>query len=860
MTLVQSDRARPAGNRGARSFRTIHPASDGWSKLLASALRRDLRASMRRLVTAILFAPALLKAQETTLVCKNLTASRAMERIVVDGVLDEPSWAGAAIGNEFVQNEPRPNEPSNYRSEVRVLFSDHAIHVGAVLFDHPDSVMMRLSGRDQIGITDWFGIVLDPYESGRNGFEFIVTAAGVQFDAIVANEQEDENWHAVWHSATKVNEQGWVAEMSIPYSAFRFPKAKEHVWSVQFMRLVGRTREKSFWNPIDPLKEGWLRQCGVVTGINGIDAPMRLMLLPYASAYAQHFPTDEPSENDWNSSFNGGMDVKLGLGDAYTLDMTLIPDFGQVVSDNVVLNLSPFEVYFNENRQFFTEGTELFQRGGIFYSRRIGGVPRRRGDLYAALQPGEAVTDDPGVSKLINATKISGRGAQGLGIGLLNAVTRATYGTITDSVGATRRVLTDPLTNYNVFVADQQLPNNGYVSVINTNVLRDGDTYDANTSAIDFVVNNKARTLQGTGVARLSQQYGSGITRAPGYSYSAGLSKTGGAWTYGTQYNEVSPDFNPNDLGFWQFMNYRGAEWNVNYTNYKPKKPWQRWGAAFEGEYLRVAQPDHFFNLALGLNTFRVLQGFNAFGASIRAEPVLTYDPFEPRVPGRLYEFPTNIQYRAWISTNYNLPYAVDLTAGYRRFHERDRKNLWVELENRFRPTDKLFFILSGSHEFKDEDVGWVAFYNDDIILGRRDQWTTELGLEGSYVFTNTLSLNTRARHYWSRAQYVEYHTLLLDGKLASTDYVGLYEDGSSRHNVDFDAFTVDLWLRWTFAPGSEITLGWKQNIFASEGIVRQNYMENLRNTWEAPGINSLSLKAIWFVDAGRWMSKKHGQ
>ncbi|MBK9176597.1 MAG: hypothetical protein IPM46_09715 [Flavobacteriales bacterium] len=108
--------------------------------------------------------------QDTTLVCKNLTAARAMERIVVDGVLDEPSWATAAIGTEFVQNELRPNEPSNYRSEVRVLYSDNAILISAVLYDDPDSVMMRLSGRDRIGITDWFGITFDPYESGRNGF------------------------------------------------------------------------------------------------------------------------------------------------------------------------------------------------------------------------------------------------------------------------------------------------------------------------------------------------------------------------------------------------------------------------------------------------------------------------------------------------------------------------------------------------------------------------------------------------------------------------------------------------------------------------------------------------------------------
>lgn len=795
-----------------------------------------------------------------SLVCKNLTAARTAERIVVDGVLDEPAWATAAIGTDFVQNEPRPNEPSRYRSEVRVLFSDHAIHVGAVLHDPPDSVMLRLSGRDQLGITDWFGIILDPYRSGRNGFQFVVTAAGVQLDAIVANEEEDENWHAVWQSATAITGEGWVAEMSIPYSAFRFPKASDHAWGVQFMRLVGRTREKSFWNPIDPLQEGWLRQCGMLTGISGIDAPLRLMLLPYASAYAQHFPADEPGASGWTRTVNGGMDVKLGLSDAYTLDMTLIPDFGQVVSDNVVLNLSPFEVYFNENRQFFTEGTELFQRGGIFYSRRIGGTPKLRGDLYASLGPGERIVDDPGVSKLINATKVSGRGAKGLGIGLLNAVTRATYGTIADSLGRERRVLTDPLTNYNVLVLDQQLPNNGYASAINTNVTRDGAATDANATAIDFVLNNKARTLKGTGVARLSQHHGNGIARQPGYSFKAGLDKTGGAWTYGAAYNEVSPRFNPNDLGFWQFRNYRGTEWGLSYTSYKPKAPWQRWGASFEGEYLRVIEPDHFFNLALELSTFRVLRGFNAFGGSVRAEPITTYDPFEARVPGRLYAFPVNVAYRAWISTDYNDPYAVDLTGSYRRFNERDRHTLFAELSQRFRPNDKLFFILNASHEVKRDDVGWVAYHNDGIILGRRDQWTTELGLEGSYTFTNTLSLNADARHYWSRAGYTEYHDLLSNGQLASTSYTGQNEDGTSRHDVDFDAFTVDLWLRWTFAPGSEVTLGWKSNIFAQEGTVRQDYLQNLRSTWAAPGINSLSLKAIWFVDAGRWIGRRRGK
>lgn len=799
------------------------------------------------------------------LLCKNIEAQHASEPITVDGVLDEPDWTVAIPGTGFIQNEPRPNEPATLQSEVRIVYDDDAIHIGATLFDpNPDSILQRMSPRDDLSLTDWFGVTIDPYKSGINGFEFVVTSTNVQTDMIVANEEEDANWHSVWKSAARITAQGWVVEMSIPYSAFRFPEAEVQDWSIQFVRTVGRTREKTFWNPIDPLKEGWLRQCGTVSGIHDISAPLRLMLYPYLSGYVQHFPTNDPGQEDWTTSFNGGMDVKLGLSAAYTLDMTLIPDFGQVVSDNVVLNLSPFEVQFNENRQFFTEGTELFQRGGLFYSRRIGGVPLLRGDLYNGLSAGETVVDDPGVSKLLNATKISGRGAGGLGLGMLNAVTRETHGSVRDSLGAERRVLTDPLTNYNVLVADQLLPNNGYVSLINTNVMRDGGTYDANSSALDFRLNNKARTIQGGGIARVSQQFGPGIDRQPGYAYTALLQKTGGSTTYALEYNQISDDFDPNDLGFWQLTNFKGVTGSAEYIKYKPKSPWQRWGLGFETEYLRVVQPDHFFNLAVELNTFWILKGFNAFGGHVRAEPVVTYDPFEARVPGRLYAFPTNVEGRVWISSNYNKPFAVDLDGYYRHFNDpgdgtgaRDRKIMKASFEPRLRPNDRTFVILSASHSFRDEDLGWVAFDADSIILGRRDLWTTELGIEGQYIFNNRMALTLRARHYWSRARYVDFHRLLDDGYLAPTGYDGLDEDGQPVHDVDFDAFTVDLIFRWNFAPGSEMTLGWKDNIFTSDNVIMVNYFDDLRNTWEAPGVNSFSLKVLYFIDAGKMFRAK---
>jgi len=149
------------------------------------------------------------------------------------------------------------------------------------------------------------------------------------------------------------------------------------------------------------------------------------------------------------------LDVKLGLNQAFTLDATLIPDFGQVQSDNRVLNLTPFEVKFNENRTFFTEGTELFGKGNLVYSRRIGGTPIHLYDAYNELKANEKVLKNPTESKLINASKISGRTKNGLGIGILNAITRPQHAIIQDlENGSIREFETDPLTNYNIFVLD----------------------------------------------------------------------------------------------------------------------------------------------------------------------------------------------------------------------------------------------------------------------------------------------------------------------------------------------------------------------------------------------------------------------
>jgi hypothetical protein len=193
------------------------------------------------------------------------------------------------------------------------------------------------------------------------------------------------------------------------------------------------------WNPVDPKISGFVNQEGLWTGIEKIEAPVRLSFSPYFSTYVNHYPDKDPATKDWSSSVNGGMDLKYGISDAFTLDMTLIPDFGQVQSDNRVLNLTPFEVRYNEYRPFFTEGTELFSKGNLFYSRRVGGEPLHAYDIDDQLSPDEMIVENPLQSKLINATKVSGRTKKGFGLGVFNALTKPMYATVENTITKEKR-------------------------------------------------------------------------------------------------------------------------------------------------------------------------------------------------------------------------------------------------------------------------------------------------------------------------------------------------------------------------------------------------------------------------------------
>ena len=309
---------------------------------------------------------------------KKLTATRTTISPKIDGNIDDAVWANAAIASDFIELRPVPGriEPKDGRTEIKMLYDDYAIYISARMYDHPDSVVHELVARDQIGNADFLGVIFDTFLDGVNGYGFFVTAAGVQFDAkysLIGGE--DENWNAVWESGVKLDNKGWTAEIKIPYSALRFSSKDIQNWGMNVTRKRTGKNRQTFWNYVDPKVDGFVNQSGILEGLQNIKAPLRLSFSPYVSTLINHYPYNSLGVKNTQASINGGRDVKYGINQSFTLDMTLIPDFGQVQSDYRVLNLTPFEVKFNENRQFFTEGTELFNKGDLFYSKRIGSIP-----------------------------------------------------------------------------------------------------------------------------------------------------------------------------------------------------------------------------------------------------------------------------------------------------------------------------------------------------------------------------------------------------------------------------------------------------------------------------------------------------
>ena len=458
--------------------------------------------------------PSVLHAQ-----VRSLPAIKITQPIKIDANLDDEAWKNIEATGNFITYSPVFGNISKRKTVVKIAYDNTAIYVGAYMYDNPVNIRKQLTARDVIDRqdVDIFTVGFDTYLDKQNAFIFRVTPANVQGDSKQSQGSSvvnDFSWDAVWESKTSIKADGWVAEIKIPLSAIRFSKKDLQNWGINFARFTRAENENSIWNPINPNISGELNQWGVWMGLNNIKPPIRLSFLPYLSGGVRISPTAKGNVTEFLKS--GGMDVKYGINESFTLDMTLIPDFAQVQSDNVFLNLSPFEIKFDDYRPFFTEGTELFNKAGLFYSRRIGDAP---GQAAAVLKtygdnPNYKIIKNPGITRLYNATKFSGRTKGNLGIGIFNAVSASMYAKIQNlNTGNDSSILTEPLTNYNIIVLDQVLKNRSSISFTNTNVLRKGNSRNANVSSIDLSLFDKKNNYNFSFTGKYSSIWGKQINK-----------------------------------------------------------------------------------------------------------------------------------------------------------------------------------------------------------------------------------------------------------------------------------------------------------------------------------------------------------
>lgn len=787
---------------------------------------------------------------------RSYRATRISTEIKIDGQLDDEAWSTANLAEGFTTNYPVAGKNSRYSTTVRMLYDDQALYISATMLDpEPDSIMYVLSQRDDFGNADWFGVQLDPYGRNQNGFGFYVTSAGVELDALLAVDPDDDDfsWNAVWKSRVAKIEGGWQVEMRIPFSAIRFPNKEEQTWNINFNRQVRRNREMSFWNPVDPFIVGEITQMAKVEDVRAIESPLRLSFIPYVAGYMENVSDPKNNINLNTQRLAGGLDLKYGINDAFTYDMTLIPDFGQTVSDQKVLNLSPFEVRFDENRPFFIEGTDLFQIGGQFYSRRIGGTPFYRDAIYGELGSGESVASNPQTASLLNATKISGRTKGGLGVGFFNAIENEMYATIENQTGEKREVLTNPYTNYNVLVFSQNLNNNSSVSFVNTNTTRNGSARDANVSIAEmdfFSKNRKYKIWSGLQVSTINQN-GELIT---GHAHSFWIGKVQGEWNYSIMYYEESDTYDPNDLGYLQSNNARGMEIELKKNRFSPKGNFLRKWNNLNVYYEQLYSTGQFAQLAVSGSSAGTLRNFLTVGVNGSVDPIGYVNHFESRTAGRPVNFDPSYSIGGFYSSDYSKKFALDLRGSFKQFTNWEQLGGNLTFSPRIRLSSRVFIVWNTTVEYYHHDYGYVQNLQPDdfdaIILGTRNREVITNSIKGEFIFTNRMGVDLRFRHYWQNVAYLNFHTLNDEGWRNETTYNPKNDNEESLHNTSYNAFTVDMNYRWVFIPGSELRIAWKYNIFNAQNKLDTSYFTTFNTLFQEPQFNSVSVKLLMYIDA----------
>lgn len=529
-------------------------------------------------------------------------AVRTTQPITIDGVLDEAVWMTAPPITDFRQTVPDEGAPVTERTEVRFLYDDDNIYVGAWLWDE-GQVLTRLARRDAgVPDADFFVVLFDSYHDHRTAYRFATSPSGMKRDEIVTGGYGqggggfgDTSWDPIWDIRTSITDEGWFVEMRIPFSQLRYRSDDIQDWGLQVERKIRRKGEDTLWAFTPRNQPGGVNRYGHLTRIQGIEQGKRLEIVPFVTARAEYRDIAQASSAPFSNPFrsgsdlfgNFGADLKYRLGSNLTLDATVNPDFGQVELDPAVINLTAFETRFSENRPFFVEGAEIFRFGEgsgsdaqLLYSRRIGRAPQ------GSVPSQAAYSDVPGAGTILGAAKVTGKTATGWSMAVLNAVGGREEAPWVDAEGERFHTEVEPLTNYlaarvrrdresgtqsfgaiatavnrslGTEALEARLRSAGYAAGVDGRIQWDDQSWSlagrlsashvsGSPGAMSLTQRSSARYMARPDASHLD--FDPEATSLQGFSGRVDLDRQSGTWQGGLSVSATSPGFEVNDLGF----------------------------------------------------------------------------------------------------------------------------------------------------------------------------------------------------------------------------------------------------------------------------------------------------------------------
>jgi hypothetical protein len=837
--------------------------------------------------------------------------------VQLDGSLDDEAWESAPAIGDFTQKDPVEGAPATERTEVRFVYDDDALYVGARMYSaDPSAIQAPLGRRDQAGdVTEQFIVSLDTFLDRRTSYTFGVTASGVRIDRFSASDNEggETGFDPVWRASTRIDDQGWTAELWIPFTQLRFNDQPVQVWGLNARRFVPTLEEETYWILVPRTEVGWASRFGDLEGVEGVRPSRRIEMLPFlvgsATRNGDRDPAD-PFDDGRNLVGRMGLDLKMGVGPNLTLDATFNPDFGQVEADPAEVNLTDFATRFPERRPFFTEGSGLLNLShpNVFYSRRIGAPPigRASGDFV----------DYPSDSRILGAAKLTGRLPSGTSIGILAAVTNDESAQVADTLTGTSPQISDvqvgPRVAYGIAKAEQEFGSGSHVSLLGGGVYRDfggndaladlstkfalvggtdglwrirGGEYEWAWAVIGSYLEGEPAAVER--VQRTSSHYLQRPDRAGewvfdpnrsamgGWSLQTSFNKTSGRhWLFGTSTKIDHPMFDTNDIA--QLNGADGIMPGVNVT-YRETQP----GRVFRSYSIRVNQGNE-WNFELDRQNFSVGTNVNLTWRNFWTTSLSLNRNFRVESASLTRGGPLMGQAARW-STNFNfgnpstaqtrlsggLSFSGDELGGHTfstNLNVSVRPGPQWQLSARpqyIRGTDSQQYVtvLSGG---RPETFGsrYVFAYID------RTQYSMEL--RASFTLRPDLNLDVYAEPFAASGRYFDLGELAEPGSVDRITYgvdagtqVTLEPDGDrvvtwgsdtfTLRNRDFNttSFQSNVVLRWEWRPGSTFYLVWQQNRDQSDPVGAPVNLRDMFGSVNVPGTNIFLMKASFWVPVG---------